>query len=127
MRVRFAAGLFRLWIVLTVLWLGAAGTYIAVSYQNTPQHHLIKGRVAFDDLIPVYEHCWRSSDGKTVGIDDFISDEDMTRILECERDVDRWLTVRNGVLIALCIPIIILVVGWGLVWAFRGFLPAQKP
>jgi len=84
MNVRFASGLFRLWVVLTMLWLAAAGVYIVVSYQTVPQHALIKGRIAFDDLIPAYEHCWKSSDGKEVNIDDFISDKDFAQIAECE-------------------------------------------
>jgi hypothetical protein len=33
---------------------------------------------------------------------------------------------RQHILIALCIPIIVLGLGWAFVWAFRGFLPAQK-
>jgi len=126
--VRVASGLFRLWVVLSVLWLAAAGAYTFVSYQNAPQHHLINGRIAFDDLEPAYEHCFRHSDGKTVDIsNDFISDEEQAQIVECERVVDRWQIVRDGLLIALCIPIIVLGLGWAFVWAFRGFLPAQKP
>ena len=126
MKARFASGLFRLWVVLTMLWLAAAGVNIVVLYQTVPQHALIKGRIAFDDLIPAYEHCWKSSDGKEVNIDDFISDKDFAQIAECETAVDRWEIIRNDVLIALGIPFAILVVGWGLVWAFRGLLPANN-
>jgi hypothetical protein len=126
MSVRVASGLFRLWVVFSVLWLAAAGAFIVVSYQNAPQHNLIHGQMAFDDLIPAYEHCWRSGDGKTLGPGEFISDKDFAQIAECERGVDRWQIVRNDILIALCIPIIALVLGWAFVSAFRGFLPAQK-
>jgi hypothetical protein len=34
MSVRVASGLFRLWVVFSVLWLAAAGAFIVVSYQN---------------------------------------------------------------------------------------------
>ena len=95
MKARFASGLFRLWVVLTMLWLAAAGVNIVVLYQTVPQHALIKGRIAFDDLIPAYEHCWKSSDGKEVNIDDFISDKDFAQIAGCETAVDRWEIVRN--------------------------------
>jgi hypothetical protein len=124
MRVRFAAGLLRLWVVLSVLWLAGVGAYTFIAYQDAPQHDLIPGRITFDDMI--YEQCWRAGDGKQLEYDR-IGNEDRTRIAECERTADRWLMLRSGVLFALGIPIIILVFGWGFVWAFRGFLPAQKP
>jgi hypothetical protein len=63
--MRVAAGLFRLWVVFSVLWLAAAGAITVVSYQDAPRHDLINARPAFDDLIPAYEQCWsswRSSD-----------------------------------------------------------------
>jgi hypothetical protein len=53
--------------------------------------------------------------------------EDLPQVAECERSVDRWQILRNGLLIALGIPIAFLVIGWGFVWAFRGFLPARSP
>ena len=133
MNVRVAAGLFRLWVVFSVLWLAAFGTYTVVSYQNAPQHNLINARPMFDDLIPAYEDCWSiwsngdSSDGKKLDGEDWVRIEDLPQVAECERVVDRWQIVRNGLLIALGIPIAIFVVGWGFVWAFRGFLPARSP
>ena len=56
MRVRFAAGLLRLWVVFSILWLVGAGAYMIAAYQNTPLPNL-KKPVLFDDLIPAYEHC----------------------------------------------------------------------
>lgn len=68
MTVRFASGLFRLWVVLSVLWFLGAGAYIVASYQNLPPHVMKSGQLMFDDLIPAYEHCWdyRTSDGRLV-------------------------------------------------------------
>jgi hypothetical protein len=34
------SGLFRLWVVLTLLWLAVAAAYIVVAYQNAPEHDL---------------------------------------------------------------------------------------
>jgi hypothetical protein len=124
--MRIAAGLFRLWVVLSVPWLAVAAAYIVVSYQSAPEHDLTRGLI-FDDLVPAYEHCWKSSDGKKVNANDRISIEDLTQIAECERVVDRRVILRDDILTALAIPFAILVVGWGLVWAFRGFLPARSP
>jgi hypothetical protein len=122
MRVQVASGLFRLWVVISIMWLAVAGAYVVVSYQNVEQHDLTK-RGMFDDLTPGYEHCWRSSYGKKVESTDSISIEDLTRIAECERTVDQGQILKTGIPVALGIPIIVLVLGWGLVWAFRGFLP----
>jgi hypothetical protein len=73
MRVRFASGLFRLWVVFSVLWLAGPGAYIIAGYQNAALHDL-KQPVQFDDLIPAYESCWdyRTSDGKQVDVTRFL-------------------------------------------------------
>jgi hypothetical protein len=127
MRFRIAAGLFRLWVVLSVLWLAGAGAYIIADYQDVALHDL-KQPVQFDDLIPAYEDCWdyRTSDGKQVDVTRF-SDQALAQVAECERTMDRWAILKTGTAIALGIPIAILIVGCALVWAFRGFLPAGSP
>ena len=125
MRFRVAAGLLRLWVVLSVLWLAGAGAYIVDSYQNAPLPYLMSPAVKFDDLVPAYEHCW-VSDGKKVDPNDFIKIETLRLIAECERTVDRWAILKTGTAIALGIPIAVFIIGWGLVWAFRGFLPATR-
>jgi hypothetical protein len=112
MRARVTSGLFRLWVVFSLLWFAAVGAYTVVSYQNVSQHDLVNGRPAFDDLIPAYAHCWSSWSSND---EDWVRIEDLPPVAECERLVDRWQIIRNDTLIALCIPIIVL----GLGWAFR--------
>jgi hypothetical protein len=126
MSIRVAAGLFRLWVVFSILWLAGAGAYMIAAYKNTPLHDL-KRPVMFDDLIPGYEYCWdyRTSDGQKADVTKF-SNEALARVAECERRADRWMTLRNGIPIALAIPIIVLGFGWAFVWVFRGFLPAKS-
>jgi hypothetical protein len=123
MKVRFALGLFRLWVVFGILWIAAVGAYTSVSYQNVPLRDLKGQPIIFDDLIPIYEDCWAS--GAKVDRGRF-SDEALAQVVVCERTVDRWSVLKNGILIAFSIPVIALVLGWGFVWAFRGFLPAQN-
>ena len=98
--MRVTAGLFRLWVVLSVLWLAAAGAYTVVSYQNVSLPDLKNG-LMFDDLIPAYEACWdyRTSDGKRVDRSRF-SDEALAQVAECERGEDRWLIIKSG----YCLP-----------------------
>ena len=40
------------------------------------------------------------------------SNEALAQIAECEREEDRWLILRSGVLFALGVPIIVLGFGW---------------
>ena len=115
MKVRFASGLFRLWVVLSVLWLVGAGAYIKVFYQNVVPPDLVHGQP--DDLVPAYKHCW-VSDGKKLDRNDFISLEALGLIAECETTVDRWTILITGTAVALGIPIAVCIIGWGLVWAF---------
>jgi len=127
MRVRFAAGLFRLWVVFSILWLLAVGAYTFVAYRDAVPPDLTHKQVIFDDLIPAYEHCWdnRTSDGQKVDPTGKFSGAALAQIAECEREADRWLILKSGILFAVGIPIIVLAFGWAFVWAFRGFLPAQ--
>jgi hypothetical protein len=124
--MRVAAGLFRLWVVFSVLWLAGVGAYTFVAYQDAAPPDLTKGHI-FDDMLAAYEHCWdyRTNDGQKVDRSRF-SNEALAQVAECEREADRWLILRSGALFALGIPIIILILGWGFVWAFRGFLPARS-
>jgi hypothetical protein len=126
MKVRFASGLFRLWVVFGVLWIAAVGVYTGVSYQNVALPDLKGHQIIFDDLVPIYQDCWdyRTSNGERIRSG--FSDEALAQIAECERTADRRAVLKNGILIAVSIPIIGLVLGWAFVWALRGFLPAKN-
>jgi len=124
--MRVASGLFRLWVVFSVLWLAGVGAYTFVAYRDAAPPDLTKGHI-FDDMLPAYEHCWKTSDGSTkVDRDGWIAVGALAQIAECEREVDRWLILRSGVLFAVGIPIILLAFGWAFIWAFRGFLPPRS-
>src|SRR6516165_8878375 len=102
MGIRVASGLFRLWVLASVFWLAAAGAYIVVSYRSVELPDLKTNQVTFDDLIPAYKDCWGADHSKP-----------LAEIAECERSVDRWQILETGIPVALGIPLIVLIVGWG--------------
>ena len=90
MAVRIARGLFRLWLVLSVLWIGAvvAVTWFDLTHPNILTDTEVGIPGMFDDLI-----------------------------IEA-RNIK---AVKFGVGLALAPPVLVLVIGWALSWAFRGF------
>ncbi|MGB6287743.1 MAG: hypothetical protein WBG18_25555 [Xanthobacteraceae bacterium] len=128
MKVRFASGLFRLWVVFGVLWTAAVGAFTSASYQNAALPDLKGHQIIFDDLVPAYHGCWyhRTNNGEERIMLDPVDDKLLAQLAECERTADRWSIVKNGILIAFSIPIIGLVLGSAFVWAFKGFLPAKN-
>ena len=104
MALRVARGLFRLWLVLSVLWIGGVGyvTGQTVPSANSSAVNMEVERLDMElkrqniEIAPwevykrahnslLYEHLWHAS------------------------------------VFALVPPVILLALGWALVWAFRGF------
>jgi hypothetical protein len=110
---RVARGLFRLWVVASVLWIVGTAAYVTNSYQTVSLRDLKKG-LNFDDLVPAYAHCW---DYRTTNL---------AGVAECERSADRSDIIKQGVVIAFGIPVAIFVLGWAMLWAYRGLLPNKS-
>ena len=95
MAVRVGRGLFRLWLVLSVLWvagIGAAGLIF-----DEPVSAYVRLESMFDTCIKA-----KKAD-------------------ECAE----WLR-RGAPWLALIPPIVVLVIGWALTWAFRGFRQEEE-
>jgi hypothetical protein len=92
--IRFGRGLFRLWLVLSVLWIGG------VSVLTWP---------AFDPakLAATKEH-------------PYTGDFDPDAYLEGRPQPMRW-SAADAALLTLTPPVFVLALGSALVWAFRGF------
>src|SRR5579864_4959658 len=94
MDVRVARGLFRLWVVASVLWIMGTAAYVTNSYQTVSLRDLKKG-MNFDEIVPAYKHCWdyrMTPGGVKLNSDQIIktfSDEALAVIAECERSADR--------------------------------------
>jgi hypothetical protein len=112
MALRVARGLFRLWLVLSVLWIGGVAV---VTWRSLPEDEFIlpseRGPAApstgmFDDLIP-----------KRETVRAFDPSKPYTKV----REKERWEAVRLASVVALLPPAFLLALGSALVWAFRGF------
>jgi len=107
---RVARGLFRLWLVLSVLWIGGVGV---VTWRTFPVNDwIIVHEVTDPELLKQLEAAPRmpmpefdpSKPHKTV-----VTDRELRAIIQ-------W-----GIALALVPPAFVLALGSALVWAFRGF------
>jgi hypothetical protein len=96
--LRVARGLFRLWLVLSVLWIGGVGV---VTWQTFPED--------WGANDPIVE---RPSAPSTGMFDDLIPKHG---------DKERWEAIRLASVIALLPPAFVLALGSALVWALKGF------
>jgi hypothetical protein len=102
MALRVARGLFRLWLILSVLWIGGVGV---VTWRTFPEKEL----PSICDL-PASErsedwHCSWLGKLKTSLI----------------MDKEQRAALQSAILLALPPPAFVLALGSAMVWAFRGF------
>lgn len=127
-------GLFRLWLVLSVLWIGVVGVitwwkfpvddWVVVSEEpdrNPPPPGFTVDKPPFDPSKPFTIVKPRPHEFDP---DEYLASkraEDM-RALTKERHSAIWFAS----ILALLPPALVLALGSALVWAFRGFTPASK-
>jgi hypothetical protein len=105
MALRIARGLFRLWLVLSVLWIGATGT--VVWFTLSPAKETASEALQFDPSQP-YEVL-----PPGYVIDPF----DPNKFAASKRTE----AIKIGTELALIPSVLVLVIGSALGWAFRGF------
>jgi hypothetical protein len=115
MALRVARGLFRLWLVVSVLWIG--GVAVETWWTFPVNDWVPAPSVGGNDpkswgAIPLEE-----KDGR--GIAKPVFDPDQW--LRDETDKERRAAIRFAGLLALTPPLLLLALGSALVWAFRGF------
>ena len=121
MALRFARGLFRLWLILSVLWIGGVGVVTWLSLPSAPfrlqrseaRPSQCEGVNNFEcaAILKQLGRCTGPSQSEWCRLDD----EDVGLVDHPKR---AWRTVAA---IALLPPALVLVIGSALVWAFRGF------
>jgi hypothetical protein len=101
MALRVARGLFRMWLVLSVLWIGGVGF---VTWQTVPS--------------PRFEN------HATVMRQELPSIEEANRAIEADNRANKALLYKHlwhASVFAIAPPAFLLALGSALVWAFRGF------
>jgi hypothetical protein len=103
--LRVARGLLRLWLVLSVFWVGGIGGVAWLKFPPAvPQFDPTKPY----EVVPNYP----LSDAE-VGLPD----------APWVKKTERWDAIKTGAEMALIPPLLILLVGSALGWAIRGFKP----
>jgi len=97
MALRVARGLFRLWLVLSVVWIGGVAL---LTWRDYPDGWV---RVCERGAFPPYRDCL--PEGFVIDPRPFRADPAITR----------------GIIVAVVPPAFVLALGSALVWAFRGF------
>lgn len=139
MALRIARGLFRLWLVLSVLWIGAVGTMtwsqFDVRFLSDEELRWFPAPIRPGEVPPEFdpsqpstvetpaEAAREAALRARVGLppDAAISYEDAVRADALLRRDQTFALVRSGAQVGLLPPVLILVVGSSLIWAFRGF------
>jgi hypothetical protein len=101
MALRVARGLFRLWLVLSVLWIAGVGIMTWQTFPSGPK------------WVPVEAPPWAEPAERQ----EFNPDKYLTSKLIEERHSAIW----HASLLALPPPTFVLALGLALAWAFRGF------
>jgi hypothetical protein len=100
---RIARGLFRLWLVLSVLWIGAVGVVTWRTWETPPWSLPSICDVPANERSEDWDCSWFAR------VEAEFMDEDQRA---------RWAT---AILLALLPPAFVLALGSALVWALRGF------
>src|SRR5262245_40680699 len=108
MALRFARGLFRLWLVLTVLWISGVGY---VTWQTLPSAN---DQAVVTESDTIAREWKKANPGETLELAPW----------EAAKIAHKAVLYRHlwhASVFALVPPIFVLALGWALVWALRGF------
>lgn len=121
MRITWTRGLWRLWLVASVIWVACFVAFYGMAYSALPPK-VVPSVSLFDDLIPKYKPCWdyRTDDGKNIDIRK-LSDDALIRVYECQLKTDKSSLLKSAAATTIGGPLLSFIVGWLLFWVARGF------
>jgi hypothetical protein len=108
MRLQVSRGLWRLWLVCSILWIAGWSVVFYPRYINPPQWASGHAPVGVGDQ---YKPC--------VGATNL---DELNKQLQCMFDIDRREVIQTAVLLMLGVPAFVFVLGWAAIWVGRGFV-----
>jgi hypothetical protein len=137
MALRWSRGLFRLWLIASVLWIAAIGV-ASWRFDWIPSLTRFVAQTAKPPLDDLPDAPWLKEGCPPNWMRDKPGGEcspkwardhaettkppfDPTNPYQIVRDTERWDTIRNASMMALIPPPIVLLFGWAVIWALRGF------
>jgi hypothetical protein len=147
MRLNVRRGLFRLWLICSVAWVA---TFSYIGYQEFRAVRDAWHAPSWEVLLPTdcsvargvqgtdFEnhegHCWYSMPKFRTFFPEYrdLSDDDLanklyTRLGVLPVDRSGFKELRQAGLIAVGVPLVVLVLGWALIWAISGFRGPLSP
>jgi hypothetical protein len=112
MRFHVSRGLWRLWLVCSILWAAGWSIVFYSKYEAVPQH--IIHAAALD---PKHELCSDLIRAKTS-----ITFDEASKVIQCQMDIDRKEVLQTASLVILGVPAFVLVLGCAAIWIGRGFV-----
>jgi hypothetical protein len=112
MRLHVSRGLWRLWLVCSILWAAGWSVVFYSKYEAVPQH---VGQAAVPN--PKHEPCSDSIRGKAS-----ITFDEAHKANKCVIDIDQKEVLQTASIVILGVPVFVLVLGFATIWIGRGFV-----
>ena len=138
MKIRMATGLWRLWLVSSVIWVTCfafsfASEYVAIRIkyadalaleQTARSEPKVPNELSFDDLpiLPRYKPCYQTENIATSKL----SDSALIQLYECLSRIDQFDLVKRALVTIVGVPFVVFLLGWSLLWIGRGFKPQTR-
>jgi hypothetical protein len=113
MRLHVSRGLWRLWLVCSILWAAGWSVVFYSKYEAIPEH--------IGEANRKHTQCSDSIRGKPS-----ITFDEASKVNRCVIDFDREEVLQTASLVILGVPAFVLVLGCAAIWIGRGFVRTPR-
>ena len=110
MRLHVSRGLWRLWLVCSILWAASWSVVFNSKYEAVRQH--------FDSgpANPKYKPCFSFKTPSSISVDE------LNEAFQCAIALDQREVLQTASLVILGVPVFCFVLGYAAIWIGRGFV-----